>query len=160
MPDRITDEYFLRIDGILGESDDPEHPDEIELLSFAWGLAQTAAGGGGGAGGGSAGKAQFQELNVTMLGNRASPELFLAVANGAHVKEATLTVRRGGRKPFDYLVITLGDVLMTSLQQAGDGDRVQEAATLSYGTIRWEYRRPTPAASFSAGWDVVRNREL
>ena len=117
-----------------------------------------------GAGGGSAGKAQFQELHVTMLVNQASPELFLAVANGKHLQEATLTVRRGGRKPFVYLVITLGDVVVTSFQQAGDGDRVQESATFAYGTIRWESRRPTPAgvpaASFSAGWDVVRNREL
>jgi type VI protein secretion system component Hcp len=29
--------YFLKIDGIEGESQGPKHKDEIQLLSFRWG---------------------------------------------------------------------------------------------------------------------------
>ena len=47
-----TVDYFLKIDGIEGESRDDKHKDEIEIESFSWGETQTgsfAVGGGGGA---------------------------------------------------------------------------------------------------------------
>jgi type VI secretion system secreted protein Hcp len=35
-------DYFLKIDGISGESKDSKHKDEIELVSFSWGLTEAA----------------------------------------------------------------------------------------------------------------------
>ena len=32
-----TNSYFLKLDGILGESTDAKHKGEIQLLSFSWG---------------------------------------------------------------------------------------------------------------------------
>ena len=47
-------DYFLKIDGIVGESTDDKHKGEIELASFSWGETQQAAGrGGAGAGKGA-----------------------------------------------------------------------------------------------------------
>ena len=46
-------DYFLKIDGIPGESGDAKHKDEIQVLSFSFGESQAgtmAFGGGGGAG--------------------------------------------------------------------------------------------------------------
>lgn len=40
-------EYFLKVDGIQGESVDPKHKDEIELISYGWGLAQASTSGAG-----------------------------------------------------------------------------------------------------------------
>ena len=47
-----TVDYFLKIDGIPGDSRDDMHKDEIDIESFSWGETQTgsfAAGGGGAA---------------------------------------------------------------------------------------------------------------
>ena len=55
-------DYFLKIDGIKGESLDDKHKDEIDVLSFSWGVSQTgtlAYGGGGGEG-----KATFTRLQL------------------------------------------------------------------------------------------------
>ena len=46
-------DYFLKIDGIPGESMDTKHKDEIQVLSFSFGESQSgtmAFGGGGGSG--------------------------------------------------------------------------------------------------------------
>ena len=39
-------DYFLRIDGIPGESTDAKHKGEIVVESFSWGETQTASPGG------------------------------------------------------------------------------------------------------------------
>ena len=36
-------DYFLKIDGIQGESTDAKHKDEIEVLSWSWGETQERA---------------------------------------------------------------------------------------------------------------------
>ena len=81
-------DYFLKIDGVPGESADAKHKGEIQLESFSWG--ETNPGGGGMGGGGGAGKVQMQDLVVTMLVSKASPKLMLACATGKHYKEAVL----------------------------------------------------------------------
>src|SRR6476646_8223200 len=85
---------FARIGVIKGESLDAKHKDEIDVLSWSWGLAQSgqvAQGGGGGAG-----KAHFQDLNFTHRVDKASPVLMTRCATGQHIKDATLTVRKAG----------------------------------------------------------------
>ena len=45
-------DYFLKVDGIQGESKADKHKDEIDIESFSWGATQSgtfAVGGGGGA---------------------------------------------------------------------------------------------------------------
>jgi type VI secretion system secreted protein Hcp len=40
-------DYFLKLDGIPGESRDAQHKGEIDLESFSWGESHTTAAGGG-----------------------------------------------------------------------------------------------------------------
>ena len=57
-------DYFLKIDGIQGESRDDRHKDEIDIESFSWGETQSgtfAVGGGGGSG-----KISMQDFHFTM----------------------------------------------------------------------------------------------
>ena len=56
-------DYFLKIDGISGESVDAKHKDEIQLEAFSWGETNAAPAGGGG---GGAGKVHVQDYNFTM----------------------------------------------------------------------------------------------
>ena len=48
----MASDIFAKIGDIKGESPDDKHKDEIEVLSFSWGVANPANVGGGGGGGG------------------------------------------------------------------------------------------------------------
>src|SRR5262245_47415780 len=105
-------DYFLKIDGIQGESQDAKHKGEIELLSFNWGETQTgtfAHGGGGGAG-----KVQMQDFHFMMNVNSASAKFFLKCASGEHIKTALLTCRKAGKDQQDYLKVTFEDLIISS----------------------------------------------
>ena len=41
-------DYFLKIDGIVGESKDSKHRGEIDLMSWSWGASQTGSSSAGG----------------------------------------------------------------------------------------------------------------
>ena len=79
--------YFLKLDGIRGESNADRHFAEIDLLGFTWGDVHKAATAGIGAG-----KASFNDLTIFKKGDRTSPEFMLASTDGRHFEQATLTV--------------------------------------------------------------------
>src|SRR5256885_3864946 len=94
-------DYFLKVDGIEGESTDSKHKGEIDVQSFSWGETQSgtfAAGGGGGAG-----KVAMQDFHFVMGVNKSSPKLMLACANGQHIKQAVLTCRKAGTDQQEYM---------------------------------------------------------
>jgi type VI secretion system secreted protein Hcp len=156
-------DYFLKIDGIAGESQDPQHQGEIELESFSWGetfLASPAAGTRG------AGKVHIQNMNITKLVDKASPLLMVAAASAQHFASAVLTAQRPGTEPLEYLTITLSDLMMDSYQmEAAAGQPVptdQVSFSFSRMEIVYHPQRPdgTLDAPVSAGWDVVANRKI
>jgi len=109
-------DYFLKIDGIKGESQDAGHKDEIDIISFSWGMAQqgTAAKGGGM----GAGKVAVHDISVTKQVDMASPKLFDACATGKHIASAQLTCRKAGGSAIEYWTIKLTDILISSIHQA------------------------------------------
>ncbi len=152
-------DYFLKIDGIPGESRDHKHKDEIELISFSWGLAEPSRSYGGGVA-----RPQFNDFQFTMRVNKASPQLFLATASGKHLKEAMLSVRRAGKDQLEYLKIKFADVLVTSYQQAGAEEPPAEVVSFAFDRIELEYSQASPqgppGGSFKAGWDLSRNLKI
>jgi type VI secretion system secreted protein Hcp len=134
-------DYFLKIDGIQGESEADKHQDEIDIESFSWGATQSgtfAVGGGGGAG-----KVSMQDFHFTMGVNKASPALFLACAQGDHIKNAILTCRKAGKEQQEFLKLTMSDVLVSSFQTGGSaaGDVVPtDQISLNFAKIEVEYK--------------------
>ena len=112
--------YFLKLDGIQGESRDAKHKGEIELESFSWG--ETSSVGRTGTGGG-AGKTDFGDLHVAMKVSKASPLLLLSGASGQHLKQAVLTARKAGKAQLEFLVIKLTDVIVSSYSVGGLSNR-------------------------------------
>ena len=88
-------DYFIKFDGIKGESADAKHKDEIDVESWSWG--ETHAGAASSGGGGGAGKVSMQDFHFVMRLNRASPGLMKACATGQHIKMATLSAARPAR---------------------------------------------------------------
>jgi type VI secretion system secreted protein Hcp len=132
-------DMFLKITEVTGESKDIAHKDEIDVLAWSWG----ASSGNARTGKGALPVACIQDLSVTKYIDSASPELILSAALGTVAKEAVLTVRKAGEKPLEYLVIKMSDVLVTSYSTGGSGgeDRLTENVTLSFESLKGEYRK-------------------
>jgi type VI secretion system secreted protein Hcp len=130
---------FLKLDGIPGESQNKAHKGEIEVLSFSWGLSNAgshAAGSGGGVG-----KASFQDVHFASATTKASPLLARSCATGAHIKQATLTLRKSGQSQIEFIKIMLSDVLVSSYDQAGatEGNAPHDAFSLNFVKIEFDY---------------------
>lgn len=154
-------DIFLKIEGIDGESKDSAHTDEIDVLAWSWGMSQSGTfhvGGGGGAG-----KANFQDLSFTHYHDKASPNLKLYCANGKHIPEAKLTVRKAGENPLEYIIITMKKCMITSVSSGGSGgeDRLTENATINFAEVKEEYMVQQDDGSGSAGpefgWNIEGN---
>lgn len=160
-------DYFLKLDGIDGESTDDKHKNEIDILSFSWGLANaTSAGRTGGSG---AGKAVFQDFHFTTNVNKASPKLFLACATGQHIKEAKLTCRKSADdgSAVEFLIVKMTDVLISSYQQGGSGESdvvPTDQVSFNFTKIEVEYfpQKPdgTLDSAVKAGYDLKKNEKV
>ena len=161
----MASDYFLKLDGIKGESQDAKHKDEIELIAFNWGVTNSATTGGGG--GGGAGKATLQDLEVAMPVNRSSPQLFLSCATGKHIKEGTLAVRRsGGKDQVEYLKIKFTDILVSAYEENGnvEEDRPLDVVRFNFSKIEMTYQttgeKGGAGASETVGWDLKQNKSF
>lgn len=156
-------DIFLKIEGppVKGEALDDKHKDEIDVLAWSWGLSNSGnAQVGGGAG---AGKVNVHDLSVTKYIDKASTDLFLSTSNGQHHDTVTLTVRKAGTKPVEYLKITMTEVLVTSLSTGGSGgeDRLTENISLNFAKVKVEYTPQKKDGSADATqtqcWDIAKN---
>lgn len=156
-------DYFLKLDGIEGESGDASHGKEIQVESFSWGANQSGASAFGG--GGGAGKVAMQDFNFVMKVCKASPKLMLACATGEHIKTGNFTARKAGAKPMEFLKIKFTDLLVSSYQANGSEtpnspiplDRV----SLNFSKIEMEYFEQKPDGSAGpvtkAAFDLKQN---
>jgi type VI secretion system secreted protein Hcp len=157
----MASQMFLKLDEVSGESTDEMHHDEIEVLSWSWGLAQSASTHSGG--GGGAGRVTVNDLAFTKLLDIASPHLLTMCCNGRHVPKAVLTVRSSGETPLEYLTLTLDEVLVSSISVAAtDGDvRPAENVTLNFARFHFAYARQGSDGRIGepvkAEWDIGRN---
>lgn len=160
--DRSSVDYFLKLDGVEGESTDDKHKGEIEISSFSWGKSEagvkveTLTQGGGGT---SLSKATASDLSFKTHASKASPKLLTAAASGKHIKEATLTVRKSKKgSQHEYYKVTLTDVLVTSYRASGDGDVPTDEFSLNFAKISFAYV-PTHSDG-SAGTPVIGTWDL
>ncbi len=142
---------FARLGKIRGESRDAKHKDEIEVLSWSWGVSRTGTMAPAGRGG--KGKANFQDFNFTHHIDKASPLLMKACATGERIKDATITVRKAGKGQQEYLIVTMTDVLVTSVSTSvtAEGDATVEGVTLAFAKVDLEYKPQKPDGSLDVG---------
>src|SRR5262249_36776428 len=130
-------DIFAKIGDIKGESFDDKHKDEVEVLSYSWGVTNSAhiPTGGGGSGGG-AGQATFQDLSIVYKIDKASPQLLQACATGQHLKEATITFRKAGKGQQEVLIVKMNDVIITGAVQSARAAR-WDRRRLVWSLPRW-----------------------
>ena len=144
-------DYFIKFDGIKGESADAKHKDEIDVESWSFGETNTA----GGSGGGGAGKVAMQDFHFTMQLNRASPALMRACATGQHIKTATLSARKAGKGQQEYLTFKFRDVVISSFQTGGSEETPvpTDAVSFSFAKLEVEYKPEKSDGSLGAAVD-------
>ena len=158
----MAPDIFAKIGTIKGESLDAKHKDEVEVLSWSWGVSQ--AGGTGPGGGAGTGKASFSDFHLTHQIDKASPLLMAACATGAHIKDATITARKAGKGQQEFLIIKMNDIIITSVQPSlSDGQVGVESVALKPAQVDLEYRPQKPDGSLDAGvhfkYDIKLNKE-
>jgi len=158
-------DFFLKLDGIEGESVDRTHKGEIEVLSWSWGATNAGAAGAGG--GGGTGKVSVQDFHFVARTGIQSPPLFLSTATGEHHKQATLTARKAGEKQVEFLKIKLTDVLVSSYQigatDAPDDNAPRDQFSLNFSKIEMSVSQVNGDGSVKtvrAGYDVKANKKV
>ena len=145
----------IKFDGIEGEATTKDHKGEVEVLSWNWGLSNTAGTGGGGSG---TGRATPMELRVVHRYDKASPLLAKSAAAGKHVPSAVLTARKAGEGQKDFLKITMKEVFITSVVANGDSNGQSEEVAMRYGAIDFSYSPQTSKGSLGPpvqfNWNV------
>lgn len=157
-------DMFMKIGDIKGEASDAKHKESIDVLSWSWGLSQsgtTHMGTGAGAG-----KVNVQDLSFTKYVDRSSPVLALSCCNGKHFDDATLTIRKAGEHPLEYLTVKMTTVLITSVSTGGSGgeDRLTENITLNFAKVNVVYQPQNAKGAKEGGpvemtWNIATNAD-
>jgi type VI secretion system secreted protein Hcp len=153
---------FLKLGSIKGESVVKGFEDQIQVLSWGWGMTQsgtmhTASGGG-------AGKVDVHDLQITKNMDAASPNLALACSKGTHYDTAVLTMRKAGGTALEYVTLTLTDVLVSSYSCSAQGgaDVLSDQVSLNFGKYKFSYqpqdnKGAKKGGSIDATYDIAKN---
>ncbi|MBX3305073.1 MAG: type VI secretion system tube protein Hcp [Nitrospira sp.] len=156
-------DYFLKIEGIEGESRDENHQGEVDITRFTWGESNK------GMQGGSSARVAMQEFHFTTKVNKASPKLFVACAEGTVYKKAVLTCRKGGGDGRqNYLIWTFENVRVCTYEQVAGGSAETvvpvETFALTFDIIKMGYSEQKPDGTLEGeigeGWDKPNNKKI
>ena len=157
-------DMFLKIDDLVGDSLDEKHPNEIQVLSWSWGLSQS--GSTHAASGGGSGKVNVQDLTFMKNIDTTTTNLIKMCCSGNHFKQALLTVRKaGGKAAVEYLKIKMQDLIISNISTGGSGgsDLITESVTLNFAKVSLDYtpQDKTGAAGsvMSAAWNIPVNND-
>jgi len=157
-------DMFLSVKGaksgvIKGEAHDSAHLDEIDVLSWSWGMQAQASLGGGNA----TGRAIVRELRIVKRVDSASTALLSALRANEMITKAVLTMRKAGKSPLEFLKITIEQGRITGLTiEAGDEDGspdIVENLVMSFNKITVEYTpqgkdgQPRGSTMFTDQWE-------
>ena len=158
-------DYFLKIEGVEGESTDDKHKGEIELAS--WSVGGVNSGSFSSGGGGGVGKVAMQDFHVVKKTDKASAKLLTACCTGEHLASATLVCRKAGLDQQEFLTVILSPVLISSYQTSGSsGSDVipMEQFSMNFGKIEFKYKPQDAKGGLGGevvgGWDVTTNKKV
>jgi len=162
-----SNDFFLKLDGIQGESNDEDHAAEIEIDGWSFGVndcepretrdAQAVSGirndmpifrsadakAEARTGVAAAGAVRVGDLHLSKHVDAASAPLLKASTTRQKIAKAILTCRKAsGAEGLEYLQIQLQDVVVSSWQVAASPEQIipAERLVLSYGRIEFTYQ--------------------
>lgn len=154
-------DYFLKLDGIEGESQDAKHKGEIDVLNFNWAMFQEGTM--GYAGGGGAGKVQISQVQVTCRMEKGVSQLMTKSSKGEHIPNGLITGRKAGGEQEEYLKVFMTQIILTNVSHSGNtGEEIPTVTlTLNFAAIKQEYCPQKPDGTLDAPaifqWDCKQN---
>jgi len=130
-------DYFLKLDGVEGESADSNHKNEIQLMSWSWGASQVSSV--AGTGGSGAGKADLSDFSLMTYFDKATPKFFKSIGLGTHIGSGTLSAVKSGAQGKPYLKVDFAEIFVTSLQISGSSEVPTVAISFTYNEIKIDY---------------------
>jgi type VI secretion system secreted protein Hcp len=140
----MSEQWFLKVDGIAGESSNDRHATEIDVEAWSFGaVAGDASSVGVGAG---SARPTLEPFAFEARLSTATPALFEACVTGRHIRSATLTgVRTSGDRATDFVTYALRDVTVTSSRHGDDRSGAPfDRFTLKFRNITVTYTPQLP----------------
>lgn len=133
----MATDYFLKLDGIDGESQDDKHKNEIQILSWSWGGSNISSV--SGTGGSGAGKVNLSDLSVMVYFDKSTPKFFKSICAGTHIKTGTLSAIKAGSDGKPYLKVDFKELFVTGLQISASSEVPSVSLSFSYNEIKIDY---------------------
>jgi type VI secretion system secreted protein Hcp len=130
-------DYFLKLDGIQGESQDEKHKNEIQIMSWSWGASNSSSV--AGTGGSGLGKVDCSDVSMMLNFDKSTPKFFKSVAAGSHIASGTLTAIKAGADGKPYLKVDFKEIFVTSLQMSAAGESPAVSLSFTYDEIKIDY---------------------
>jgi type VI secretion system secreted protein Hcp len=146
----MPSDYYVKIDGVEGESKAQGMSNNIELESFSFGASNPAQIGGGGL---SAGKASLSDFSFTSLLDSSSAPLLNNLFKGQHINSVVFTGRKSGSgaTPVTFLTVTMNKCYVTGFSTGGGSTGVpSQSVSLAFQEIKYEYKVQTDTGATQA----------
>jgi len=131
-------DYFLTLsDSIQGESQDANHKNDIQVMSWSWGGSQVSSV--GGTGGSGAGKADLSDFSIMTYFDKSTPKLFKSLCAGTHIKTGTMNAVKSGAEGKPYLKVDFKELFVSSLQISGSSEVPTVSISFTYNEIKIDY---------------------
>lgn len=148
--------YYLRLDGVPGDSKDVDHEGWIPVVDWSTGASNGAM---LTSSGWSASKPKLGTVSLSAQGGSQSPRLFLRTVSGRRSAVALIQGVTRGDTPSTYLEVELRDVSVASYDvSAGEDGLLSDNFDLAYASIRYSIflQDPAggPAETITATWNA------
>jgi type VI secretion system secreted protein Hcp len=151
---------YLYVDGITGPS--TSKTGFIDVLSFSWGVSQTAVYGAGASGKeAKAGRADFSNLTIMKVLDATTPLLCDHCATGNILAKVYIVYDKPvGDAQADYFRIWIKDALITSVQLSGSNENPMESVSFAFQGVEIAYKPEADDGSLGAAIPKGYNLEL
>lgn len=130
-------DYFLKLDGIEGESQDEKFKNTVQLLSWSWGGSNVSSV--SGTGGSGAGKVDLSDFSVMANFDKSTPKFFKSITKGTHIATGTLSAVKSGAEGKPYLKVDFKELFVSGLQISASSEVPSVSISFSYNEIKIDY---------------------
>jgi len=148
-------DYFLKLDGIQGESQDEKHKNEIQVLSWSWGAANVSSV--SGTGGSGAGKVDMSDVSMMLNFDKSTPKFFKAICAGTHIASGELAAIKAGGNGKPYLKVDFKELFVTGLQMSAAGEVPAVSLSFTYDEIKIDYSAQDEKGNLASVGPVTMN---
>lgn len=155
-------DYFLKLDGIDGESNDDKFKNQIQLLSWSWGASNVSSV--AGTGGSGAGKVDLSDFTVMTYFDKSTTKFFKSVCAGTHIPKGTMNAVKAGADGKPYLKVDFDELFVTGLQISASSEIPSISISFSYNKIKIDYSTQNEQGNLVStgpnGWDLKANKAI